>query len=246
MHQKRERLAFAVAFFFLIFLCAISQEFVPPAFPLSTLTPIPIEFQDRSFLTGEPCEAPCWYGLLPGISHQNEALELLGTLNFIDTTSFAEVSIGYYNHPTSSQESGTRLSADCIYPEGRTCVSLDFNKDRVRRVLLFLNYPLSAGQVVSRLGAPDWIEVFPDGGAHQARWFRCHISMVWSEHRIVASYTEFDRDEALELCFDILPSGGQLVSNALLDFLIYLAESPLMEELEGSGASIFPWPGFSE
>lgn len=68
MHQKRERLAFVVAFFFLIFLCAISQEFVPPAFSSPKPTPIPVEFQDRSFLTGEPCEAPCWYGLVPGIS----------------------------------------------------------------------------------------------------------------------------------------------------------------------------------
>ncbi len=179
MSQKNERLAFVVAFFLLVSLYVISQNIPLTTYPVPTPTSVPVEFQDRSFLTGEPCHAPCWYGLVPGISRQDEALALLGSLHFIKTTSFTETSIGSYNNSTSRQESWTRFSADCIYPEATTCVSLDFYQNRLRRVWLILNYSLSAGEVVSSLGAPDWIEAFPDGGAHQARWFVCHISMIY-------------------------------------------------------------------
>jgi hypothetical protein len=44
---------------------------------------IPSDLVDRSFLTSNPCKAPCWYGMYPQRTSFNQAVDELGRLNFI-------------------------------------------------------------------------------------------------------------------------------------------------------------------
>lgn len=42
---------------------------------------------DMSLLTGEPCEPPCWQGLTPGVSTEDEVMDLLRTSELVDQSS---------------------------------------------------------------------------------------------------------------------------------------------------------------
>ena len=57
----------------------------PPPVDTSLLTgePPPV---DMSLLTGEPCEPPCWQGLTPGVSTEEELYEFLRTSELVDQT----------------------------------------------------------------------------------------------------------------------------------------------------------------
>ena len=50
----------------------------------------PRELTDRSLLTGLPCEAPCWQGLILGLTTKAESLAVAQTLSFIDPVHFPE------------------------------------------------------------------------------------------------------------------------------------------------------------
>jgi hypothetical protein len=39
---------------------------------------------DKSLITGDPCSPPCWHQLVPGESTEEEALEILQDLPFVD------------------------------------------------------------------------------------------------------------------------------------------------------------------
>ncbi|HUW96175.1 MAG TPA: hypothetical protein VMW58_10345, partial [Anaerolineae bacterium] len=39
---------------------------------------------DKSLLTGEPCEPPCWQGLVPGTSTEAEVDEFLATSEYVE------------------------------------------------------------------------------------------------------------------------------------------------------------------
>jgi hypothetical protein len=39
---------------------------------------------DRSLITGEPCGPPCWQGIIPGETTEEEVMTILGTLFFVD------------------------------------------------------------------------------------------------------------------------------------------------------------------
>ena len=38
---------------------------------------------DMSLLTGEPCEPPCWQGLVPGVSTEEEVLQYMADSNYV-------------------------------------------------------------------------------------------------------------------------------------------------------------------
>jgi hypothetical protein len=84
----------------------------------ATISP---KLQDRSFLTGTPCLAPCWYNLEIGKSSKNDVIEKLQTLEFIDqkTIQISEKSIPDFD-PTISVK-GSEITANCIYP-GTPCL----------------------------------------------------------------------------------------------------------------------------
>ena len=42
---------------------------------------------DRSILTDDPCAAPCWQGIVPGVTTSTEAADILMTLEFIEPSS---------------------------------------------------------------------------------------------------------------------------------------------------------------
>jgi hypothetical protein len=53
----------------------------------STSKPVDLELVDQSFVTGQTCEAPCWYGLEPGISNESEVMDVLKKQLFVDQNS---------------------------------------------------------------------------------------------------------------------------------------------------------------
>jgi hypothetical protein len=44
----------------------------------------------QSFLSDEPCAAPCWYGLVPGESSKADVLRVLAELPFVDMSTISE------------------------------------------------------------------------------------------------------------------------------------------------------------
>src|SRR5438132_1621047 len=57
---------------------------------------VPPEFTDTSLLSGEPCAAPCWYGLELGVSTKARVRDTIEILRFLDLGSLTEMDQTYY------------------------------------------------------------------------------------------------------------------------------------------------------
>lgn len=66
---------------------------------------------DRSFITGKPCAAPCWYGLELDVSNKDDVIAALDRLPFVD-----QASIGEFGTAWLEDENAIGISYGCLHP----------------------------------------------------------------------------------------------------------------------------------
>jgi hypothetical protein len=111
---------------------------------------------DRSLLTGEPCPAPCWHGVVPGESDEEEVRCALEDNPFVAQQSISrrveeydQLAVEYvvfYWRSTSGGENWIHLSDGVVVD-----VSLD------------VDYELTLGEIVKEFGAPEYLYGFIEG-----------------------------------------------------------------------------------
>jgi len=105
--------------------------------------------RDMSLLTDEPCAAPCWQRIVPGVSTAEDARRVLETCVYVSEGSYSEERQGRQTklllwHP-----------ADC--PE---CLnSITFQDDVVFTINLKVTYSLKAEQILEKYGPPEGMTV---------------------------------------------------------------------------------------
>ena len=183
---------------------------------------------DQSFLTDQPCSAPCWHGLVPGVSTKAEVLATLEELAFIDQNSIKE-----YGTRWKGDDAAQSIRFNCRYPSGKYCGSAVISKDELKRLGLPIYIPLTFEDIANKLGQPEYLDygVYPPAV--------CIVHLTWPDQGILAGYNKGN----IKLCQEISDYQG-LPSEILVDILIYVIPNSL--EIEpGAGAQRIEWPGFS-
>jgi hypothetical protein len=138
---------------------------------------------DRSFTTGEPCEAPCWYNLKLGVSTTSDVRSTLAKLPFVDQATFYE-----YAYDTNELVFGF----DCTYyhvPGGGGCGVLETSQDgKLKRIFISVQYNLTLQEVIKKLGVPKFYTTTPSINKDI-----CLVEIYWPESNIEVSIEDSPR-----------------------------------------------------
>jgi hypothetical protein len=184
---------------------------------------------DQSFLTDEPCAAPCWYGIEPGKSTEEGVMKTLVKLPFIDPNSIKE-----YGTVWQGDDSAKSIMFNCIYPKITDCGEALVSGDKLRRLRLPNTYSLTFYSAVSKLGPPSYISygVFPPAGD-------CVVSVDWPNHGV--SISNISNKEG-NLC-QTLPKGQKVPPNTKVIDIFYFEKLNSDKPIKNRNNTL-EWPGF--
>lgn len=142
---------------------------------------------DLSFLTNQPCKAPCWYGLELGKSSIEEIRTTLTSLPFIKPGSIREYKGG--------NPGELLLIAQCVYLDSNDdCVWIETSSDgMLKKVGLGIHYPLALDSVIEQLGSPSYFILDVISGADI-----CLIYIHWPDTNILAVIKATPRERYCE------------------------------------------------
>jgi hypothetical protein len=127
--------------------------------PTISPSPVPVDLQDRSWLTGVPCAPPCWYGLYLDLSTEEEVISSLESLPFVDSTLIENSTIGYSDALTGEHYNAKLIRVSKI---GESSIRLIVGKGNLKQISFGINYEINVGEVVEQIGAPDVIRTWVD------------------------------------------------------------------------------------
>lgn len=140
---------------------------------------------DRSFVTGQPCYAPCWQGLNLDVSTVEEVQSTLRELPFVDQTTLFE-----YKYESNQRVFGF----DCTYyhvPGGGGCGVLETSIDgTLKRVVTSVQYPLSLRSVIDQIGNPEFFTANPLPNDDV-----CLLEIYWPEKKIITTLQGTPREK---------------------------------------------------
>lgn len=99
---------------------------------------------DRSILTDDPCAAPCWQGILPGVTTAAEVSDILQRLDFIDQDRLWASEREYFAWHSTASDADPAVSS---YVLSRAGV--------VSGIEIGLDFELSLGEVMEKYGPPE-------------------------------------------------------------------------------------------
>jgi hypothetical protein len=141
---------------------------------------------DRSFLTDQPCAAPCWYQLVPGKSSKDDVINTLKNLTFIEPNSIKEYGTKWIN-----DDSAQSIIFACTHPIKKNCGEIVISKDQLKLISLSVNFPLDIEAVVNKLGPPSYV----DYGVYAPEVGGCIVSFNWPDLNIEASNLDTRNNE---------------------------------------------------
>ena len=199
---------------------------------------------DRSILTGKPCDAPCWYGIIVGASTEEDMIDTVSALPFLDPESMSSQAADYYDWSASITAPGRMYYLKCRASGGGTCAAILAAEGVVKQVILRPNYILSFSDVVAELGDPESVRFTPLGFERQ-----CQLVLQWSSKGIMifgdvihdARATECDR------LHTSLLRGERIDPSTRATDVWYVLPQDVLGDTELDDSSyplLFPWPGF--
>lgn len=115
---------------------------------------------DRSLLTGSPCAAPCWQGIVPGTTTRSQAIEILESSRYV--------------RKGSVQEAGTATRGGCEWRwrvSGRRLQpSLWWQDGVVQEITLGLTYDLVIEDAIGQFGPPEALSAGEGGTPEHWYW----------------------------------------------------------------------------
>ena len=115
---------------------------------------------DDSLLSDVPCAAPCWQGIVPGVTLRSQAMQILGDSPYVKDDSL--------------KEAGTAEVGGVVWqwrvPGRRLQPSISWQNDIVQEVTLGLTYDLTVDQIVSKFGPPEALNVSVGGVPEHQYW----------------------------------------------------------------------------
>jgi|WetSurMetagenome_2_1015567.scaffolds.fasta_scaffold109610_2 hypothetical protein len=223
---------FPLAFLFLFLVFGCLSKNPNPAQVDPTAHP---EWVDQSWLTGQPCAAPCWQGLVPGKSSENEALKSLRSLSFIDPSKIQEHPSSYWDPNEQENIQAKLITAQCISPAYQICSSLLIAGGNLKSIILFPNQLISVRNIVDHLGEPDFIQILP------SFTISCNFRLGWKEKQILANVNE----QAQSPVCDDIRNGKRIDATLRINSIEYLIQDDIQLTSIPEPGRDFTWPGFN-
>jgi hypothetical protein len=146
----------------------------------STAKDINIDFPndsrvDLSFITKQPCNAPCWYGLELGKSSVEDIRKALLSLPFINSDLIRE----YKNNDPNE----VLFVAKCVYSApDEDCVWIETSSDgKFGKITLKIYYTLTLETAIEQLGSPVYYMLDLISGKDA-----CRIYIHWPDANVLA------------------------------------------------------------
>jgi hypothetical protein len=165
---------------------------------------------DRSFLTDDPCAAPCWQGLTLDQSTKADLVATLTTLDFVDARRIREDEADWKDH-----KKVIVVSFDCLYPAKVACGDAGFVEDRLKYLWTSIQYELTLGEVVTKLGEPDYVEFAP----YEAEAGGCVADFFWLASGISVQFF----DTRSETICEAIRAGQALTPGLRISSVLYTA-----------------------
>jgi hypothetical protein len=212
---------------FALLLTSCSTQIFSPASP-------PII--DESFLTGETCDPPCWYGLEIDNSTKEDALSTLNQLPFIDVKSISEYETYWFDGVLASA-----IKYNCVNIESDIyCGNMIFYEATLKENFIGVYYELTLNNAVERLGTPDHLIYF-----WPSPYGSCEITVTWiNKGAAIIVHDKSDYNE----CESII-DGNKVSPKILIDTILYTSPNILEEYYvnnPGTCCTTLQWPGFKE
>jgi hypothetical protein len=193
------------------------------------------ELVDQSWLVNdENCSAPCWLGLVPGISSQAEALALAKTLSFVESGKELDNATGNFMFP-------------CKIPTGSNCLAMRFENGTLSSLRLYPNYQITFEQVVNKIGPPDsfrFLRRNPEGNG-------CSVYVYWIDLQLEIGYGDPSSSFGEDSCELIDKNNGKFPKGILVEDVHYMTSMKTKEVIEivqqpETGQNYTLWSGFAE
>ena len=167
---------------------------------------------DTSLLTGEPCEPPCWQGLTPGVSTEDQVNEFLRTSPFVQRTTI------YRGSVTRGAEI-VGVSIDWLSTanvQGARAINSFHVEDGVLQdIIVYLDSGATLEELLEVYGPPDGILA----GRTRVESTRVDVVLLYPEHGFIAFLSLPAHDPSLQ-------------PDSRLSWLWYFRAAPLDRFLE--------------
>jgi len=209
------------------------------------IMPPPPSVQDESLTTGEPCLPPCWYGIHPGQTTLQEAIEIAKGLPFVDPASVIQ----------NARDLPERIDqvVDWQYV-GATRPThggvLYVRQGTIARIRIFLPRKLKLADVLVTQGKPDLVavDVGMVGIGPMAEGLGYYLYFFYSQRGVMLSSIGYPLKEGQQyatLSPDITIEKAEYFTPT--DIVGYFVEKGVTEESAKSVAWRYqPWPGLGK
>jgi len=186
---------------------------------------------DISLLTDDPCAAPCWHNIIPGVSDEEDVRTQLERSPFVkEGTLFRSVDERGVHFVWKS----TAGPWNRWFREAENWLWL--RDDKVVWIDLFVEYSLSLGEVVEKYGSPEGVSI----SWHTADFIALRVSLYYPRRGILFSVFEFLDEGGIER----MKRGVALVSE---DMKVNRVRYFVPDSIEGEQyMRIQEWRGFGE
>ena len=193
--------------------------------------PVPRTFPiDQSFLTGEPCAAPCWYGLKLDEATQETILSTLRGNELVD-----ESSIRIYDNSVWPQFPTASEVYFCSKSEKHHCNTAVLSQGKLKMLWLSVQYDLTLKEIVQRLGEPDYISYAP----YHPETRGCTLALYWPKSRLFVENVSETDDSVCQA----LSAGKGINPNIKVTGMVYAVSEAFGPGLT-AGWPYAAWPGF--
>lgn len=197
---------------------------------LATLDP---DLYDQSWLTGNPCAAPCWYGLKPSETSRENAVTVVSKLPFINSSAMRESSTNVY-FPFKIQHDNLQSG-----------IVITFEDDILERIYITPNYSITIDQVVEKLDAPDGLLAYPTdpGGTGY------YLAIIWKKKQLILEYREDSgnitlRNKSPGLYEKINSNNGKIPKDIIVNNVLYTTPNYIDNIIQMENYKT--WKGFAE
>ncbi len=186
---------------------------------------------DNNYLSDNPCSAPCWHNITPGITDELVALDILNSLNFIASNSV--------RCENSSRYSGRK---ECVFSTEHGERNRIATSDKiVSFIRITPDYKLTLGEIVEFWGDPQFIVVELDGVeeicARMEGYYARGIIVV--AYKCPHNYIPVDVSADMQIDFLMFVEGNEeltkLLTNALYTPSSIPSIIPAVHEWNGFG-----------
>lgn len=170
-----------------------------------TLEYVSIENTDKSWLEDTTCKSSCWYGMEIGRTTEEDAINLIKSVKFVDPNPVREYGLGnLLNNDTGSKPNNKGLVFKCIQPKDKECVFLEFKDSILFCIAIKLNYDLHFSDVVTSIGPPDFVQanVLSSGTI-----LGCQVILIWNDRNLHVRSNEFNEETGRNACTEFYKNG---------------------------------------